>query len=240
MHLSFFTDEVEHWNENDAELDIDFPPDTQVGHDTSESQLDTDQKAIVWWMLLFTFVFQTLHSLPSRAIVWLLKFISCVLTVLGMYSVKVAQIAQAFPSTLHRRTQYLKRLVSKPTVSNMVVCPSCHALYLYKDCTEKRRDAVLSQSCSACLQSGNSVALLKQVITSQGNKKLYPKRVYPVSSLISSLQAILIRPGLLEVCEQWRQSAREDLGILRDVYDGNMWKDFLYFKTSLSWLRRTT
>ncbi len=104
----------------------------------------------------------------------------CVLTLLGMYSVKIAQIAQAFASILHHRTLYLKCLVGKPTVSNMVVCPSCHTLYSYKDCTEKRGDTVLVRSCSTCLQSGKSIALLKEVITSQGNKKLYPRLVYPV------------------------------------------------------------
>ena len=45
-------------------------------------------------------------------------------------------------------------------------------------------------------------------------------------SIIESLKEMLVRPAFLEKCEAWRSRKVED-GLLADIYDGNIWKDFL-------------
>ena len=181
-------------------------------------------------MVVFTCVFQTLHSIPSRAVQWLLQFLYCLLTVLGRYSPKIANIARGFPRSIFLRAQYVKDHALVPTAHNMVVCPACHSLYHFEDCIEKRGSRIYICFCCECQSSGKSTPLLRQVITSQGSQKLYPNRVYPISSLLSSLQVIFMRPGLLDLCEDWRKDFKQDSPDLYDVYDGQVWRDFFHFQ----------
>lgn len=97
---------------------------------------------------------------------------------------------------------------------------------------EKRGSRIFIRFCCECQSSGKSTPLLKQVITSRGSHKLYPVLVYPVSSLISSLQVIFSRAGLLDLCEEWRKHFKEDSTVLYDVYDGQIWKEFLHFQNT--------
>ena len=45
-------------------------------------------------------------------------------------------------------------------------------------------------------------------------------------SVIDSLQDLLTEPGFVEKCEAWREDETPD-GTLADVYNGQVWKDFL-------------
>ena len=231
--LIFITDEIEHWDE-DTDLDADFPqcsPNAaDASRDADDRVLDAEQRAVVWWVIVFTCVFQTLHSIPSRAVQWLLQFLYCLFTVLGRYSQKIAGIAQGFPRSIFLRAQYIKDHALVPTARNMVVCPVCHTLYHFEDCIEKRGSHIYICFCCECRSSGKSTPLLKQVITSKGSQKLYPQRVYPISSLLSSLQVIFMRPGLLDLCEDWRINFKQDSLNLYDVHDGQVWKDFFHFQ----------
>ena len=117
-----------------------------------------------------------------------------------------------------------------PTPHHMVVCQACHFLYSFEDCIEKRGSRIFVRFCCECQSSGKSIPLLKQVVTSQGSQKLYPFLVYPYSSLISSLQVIFLRPGLLDLCEDWRK--QNSTNLYNDVYDGQIWKDFLHYQNT--------
>ena len=68
--------------------------------------------------------------------------------------------------------------------------------------------------------------LLKRVVTIRGSGKFNPFIVYPMSSLTDSLKAILSRPGVIELCEKWRENIVQDSSHLRDIFDGKMWSDF--------------
>ena len=88
------TEETEYWDEEDNDLDADFPPESPSPSDESEDiQFDVEQRVITWWVVVFTCTLQTLHSLPSRAAQWLLQFLYCLLTILGRYSPKIGDIA---------------------------------------------------------------------------------------------------------------------------------------------------
>ena len=39
---------------------------------------------------------------------------------------------------------------------------------------------------------------------------------------------LINRPNFLEKCDKWRERVTED-GLLTDIYDGRIWKDFLMF-----------
>ena len=231
--------DLEYWDEEDSDLDADFSTTTNTSEpltpewcDASEEILNPDEQAVVWWVVAFTCVFQTLHSLSSRAIIWLLQFLGTLFVVFGRYSKVVAKIAHVFPSTLYKRNQYLKEKLVLPCVHQFVVCPTCFSLYNYEQCLTKRGTRLLIKICSECELSRKHVPLLKEVITSTGSTKYYPYLVYPYTSLISSLQSLFSRLGFYHHCEQWRQDCLQGMSssVLSDVYDGKIWKDFLQFQ----------
>ena len=175
---------------------------------------------------MFTTLFQTLHSLPQRAVQWLLKFLSCLLKVLGHFSPKIVSISQAFPGTIFLRSKYLKDVIIVPNVTRMVFCQSCHSLFSFNNCLVKTGSKLIIQSCSNCLEGGNTVQLLKRVVTIRGSEKCYPFKVYPVCSFTDYLKAILSRPGVIELCEKWRETFVCDPSHLRDIFDGKILSDF--------------
>lgn len=127
-----------------------FPPSHMSTHEVPAEDLSQDQRAVIWWVVAFSCVFQTLHSLSSRGVVWLLKFLGSLLSFLGLYSNEVAKIALAFPSTLHQRSQYLKEKLSVASVCHYVVCPACLNLSKYNHCLEKHGNQILLKSCVQC------------------------------------------------------------------------------------------
>lgn len=140
--------------------------------------MNIDEQAVVWWIIAFTCVFETLHSLSARAIAWLLSLLGCLLTFLSRYSDKIANIAHAFPSTIYKRSQYLKERINIPSVCNYVVCLNCLSLYKYDDCLQKRGARTVIKECTECAPSLKQ-PLLKEIVTSNGNRKYYPHLVYP-------------------------------------------------------------
>ena len=151
------TGDLEYWDEEDSDLDADFSTTTNTSEpltpewcDASEEILNPDEQAIVWWVVAFTCVFQTLHSLSSRAIIWLLQFLGTLFVVFGRYSKVVAKIAHVFPSTLYKRNQYLKEKLVLPCVHQFVVCPTCLSLYNYEQCLTKQGTRLLIKTCSEC------------------------------------------------------------------------------------------
>ena len=57
----------------------------------------------------------------------------------------------------------------------------------------------------------------------------YPHKLYCFNSIIDQIEGLLKRPGVPELCEQWREREAED-NIMADIYDGSIWRDFLKYK----------
>lgn len=142
--------ETECWQESDNEIEDDTQdcvqsepnaPDIQM--DSRHQGLDSEQAAVVWWVVVFTCTLQSLHSLSLRTIEWLLKFL-VLLTFLRRYSGKISEIARAVPSTLFLRTKYIREKVSIPPIFRKVACRYCHSLYKYEDCIEREEPERLS------------------------------------------------------------------------------------------------
>ena len=167
---------------------------------------------------MFTVLLQTLHSLLIRATQWLLKFLLCLLTVFGKFSSKIRDIAHAFPGTIAQRSQFFNKVLPAPTIASMVVCQTCHSIYQFEDCIRKRGPDLFPLPCSNCLKLNITTHLLREVRTNRHSKKLYPYCIYryPTCSLIEHLKSILSRPGMLEMCEHWRNSFIIDPSDIQD------------------------
>ena len=50
-------------------------------------------------------------------------------------------------------------------------------------------------------------------------------------SIIQSLQQLLQDPIILKKCDHWK-SRHTSEGVFSDIYDGNVWKDFLFVNNS--------
>lgn len=69
---------------------------------------------------------------------------------------------------------------------------------------------------------------MKQVICKGNVRKFYPMKVYCYNSLISGIEKVLKRKEIKEVWQHWRDWETET-ELLRDVYDGRVWKKFMSF-----------
>lgn len=52
-----------------------------------------------------------------------------------------------------------------------------------------------------------------------------PFKSYCYKPIQESLQDLVKRPGLEDLCNHWR-SRKHSPGFLTDIYDGNVWKEF--------------
>lgn len=67
---------------------------------------------------------------------------------------------------------------------------------------------------------------MKCVRTQAGTTFLYPRQMYCCTSVIDVLKEKLLSPKFINACEEWRKRAVPD-GTYEDIYDGNIWKEFL-------------
>ena len=218
---------MEYWVESEDDLKNDCDSELEPTQDNLDQQnLNSEQESAIWWIVAFTCILQTLHSLPLQSVEFLLKFFAGLLTFLGKYSIKIAEIANALPRSLHTRSKYLgEKLFIAPLITR-VVCVRCHTLYKYAECTEVRQHIVYVKHCSTCKCRN---PLLREIVTSAGNKRFYPYSMYPYCSLIDTLKAFFHRPGFMELCGRWHDNLDLNSGTFSDVYSGRIWKEFMHY-----------
>ena len=69
--------------------------------------------------------------------------------------------------------------------------------------------------------------LLSEVKLKSGKSKYYPRKYYCYKTISESLASLCKRKGFLPACETWRLRDIPE-GMLCDIYDGQVWKDFQY------------
>lgn len=160
----------------------------------------------------------------------LLKFLHLLFRVLGRFSPVISAMATAIPSSVYLMQ---KSAGHSGQFTKYVVCCKCHTLYKLDDAITCAGTHESSKACcyirfpnhphrrfrAVCGQQ-----LLKKVYFSSGRQILYPFKVYPYRLLTWSLQSLLLRPNISELCQHWKLA--ETSGILYDIYDGQVWKDF--------------
>lgn len=170
---------------------------------------------IVEWIVLLVSLFQSRFVISNNAISWLLKFLYAVFRLLGRFSNKISAIAEAIPHSVyqHKRSQHC-------TFKKYNVCKKCNSLYSHEECIQlgqcPYKPLPRSRRCGELL--------LKQIVSSSGQKRLYPHKIFCVSPLLSSLQKLVLQNGFIEHCESTRNLF--SVSGLSDVYDGNIWQSF--------------
>ena len=230
----FLVNETEHWLESDNEIEGDIhqflslppllpdvPPPAQV---TENKKVE----AVIWWIVTFISLFETLHFIPERAVLWLMKFIRVMLKYCGQFSPHIAEVAEKLPQSSYMRDKYLEG--SKITTMQYVVCSKCHSMYSFEQCIQKHGSQLSSKSCSyKHFSKLCNAVLLKQVVTSSGSSKFYPVKMYSYCSVICTLRKFLLRPHFHQLCEKTR--CVDNGMVLADIQDGRIWKEFLHYGT---------
>ena len=145
--------DAELWEESDQDMDPEFSDYSSVAPSELKDDVygptpeDPEEKAIVWWIVAFISLFQTLHVIPDRVIAWLIRFISILLHHCSRFAPKLQNIAVALPQSLHLRNKLLLNS-SSPNITKYVVCPYCHSLHLYRDVCVKRGTNVFAKKMS--------------------------------------------------------------------------------------------
>ena len=145
---------------------------------------------------------------------------------LGRYSTKVAEVAANLPHSLYGYNHSLSGVIQSDTFERLTVCRGCSSLYSFSECLTKvgSRTTVVHCAYKPFKKPCNEL-LMKEIVSSGGHRKFYPHSMFCFTSLISSLQALVLRTGFMQQCESTRK-AFATTG-LSDVYDGTIWKDFL-------------
>lgn len=71
--------------------------------------------------------------------------------------------------------------------------------------------------------------MAKKMTLPSGKVCFFPHKVYCFSSIINELEKMVQRSGITEMCEMWR-SRNMDEGVMADIYDGVIWKEFQVFQ----------
>ena len=118
--------------------------------------------------------------------------------------------------------------------TKFVCCPTCNSLYNLENCIKKQSELPDDELLKCTYvhfpnhpqvrhRKACGTALIKKVTRKTNNSvSLTPKKIYCYKSLTSSLQEMMLRPGFIEKCEEWRSRDGKEEGTLSDVYDGSI------------------
>ena len=116
----------------------------------------------------------------------------------------------------------------KESFVRYVTCEKCSMVYKYEDCIEKIGTRILPKLCTNRLSNHAppcNGSLLRRVELANNKVIYYPNRTYCYMTLYNYLDTLLNKPRFCDQCEQWKNERRND-GTYKDVFDGNVWKDF--------------
>ena len=110
------------------------------------------------------------------------------------------------------------------------MCPKCSGLYQLKDCTTAVPEGSAKCSFVECpndpqRKRSKCNALLMKQVEYGSTRKFVPRKTFWCNSISEGLKSILKRPGMLQMCNKWKESESKN-GHLSDIYDGKLWKEF--------------
>ena len=200
---------------------------------------ETSESRLVCFYVMFLFLWKALFKLSDAGVQILLSFIAALFSTVAklLHLDKLSDFASKLPNTIFLAKKVLKQ---NDTFQQYTVCPKCSAIYKINECIETLADKTqISKKCVHIefpnhpmprFRQPCDTGLMKRVKCSGAREStiLYPRSVYCYQSLIQSLQFLLNRCDFLEKCEKWKSLEVID-GVYKDIYDGNIWKEFQNF-----------
>ena len=185
-------------------------------------------KDVLFGLSVFLTFFQLAFRITERAMSALLAFLKTMLLHFSQICATdtfLHSVAQSIPKTCHGIRKTLS--FESGTVTEYVVCPKCHSLYLPSQCDSTRKCDFIEypEHVHVSRQTKCGAVLMKSVRIS-GKQKLVPRKNFYYHSIISALEQFVKRKDFLKLCEHWRHPpfvVPQDT--YSDIYDGRVWKD---------------
>ena len=214
------------YDDLDHEADENYPEDSTTSKEVPK---------LVKLYIFFLLTFQSTFQISDAAISVLLAFISTFLGIVARnYNVDAALLLlfKQLPVSIKAARKLIDG--NRDNFEKYVCCPSCFSTYPWKHDTSKSCQKLCTHiefpnhpqhwNRKACGRQ-----LMKSVKTPKQASLFYPRLVYCYKPVLQTLQEFLLRPKFFTKCEIWRERSTVD-GEYNDVYDGNIWREFLDYK----------
>ena len=199
-----------------------------------------DEKPEISWqlrtILMFVLIWKFSFGVSDAAVMALLSFLSKYfrLTSQNDNGESILQhLSLGIPQTL--QGAYNMVGIDKNNFTNFIVCPQCNSVYS-EDLSFTIVDGCkVSNNCSHISWPNHAhsskrvpcgAILMKSMRSRNGSTTIQPFKIYPYHSLISAIQRLVVRDNFLKNIEHWRIRTVPP-GFLCDMYEGEMWKEFL-------------
>ena len=131
------------------------------------------------WIVTLLTIFQTKFFFTKRALNRLLRVLTVLLSFLGRYSLKIAELAATLPQTMHQYNHSLSIVIYGGTFERQAVCRACNSLYKFEECLVKVGSRTVTNHCVCKLFKRTcNEPLIKGIISSNVHRKFYPHAVF--------------------------------------------------------------
>lgn len=197
-----------------------------------ESHEEVGPSKLAKLYVFFLLMFQSTFRLSDTALTVLLSFLSTFLMLLAKHYELEGLIS--FCTELPQSTVAARKVIGddRNNFKKYACCPTCFDISIW--CDGKDGKKVDNVSCANKKYPNHpqpqhrkpcGQKLLKVIKTPSQSLLYYPRLLYCYKPIIQSLQELILRPTFISQCELWRNRKVTD-GVLRDVYDGQVWRDF--------------
>ena len=223
--------------EEDTSVEM-WDPDSEdeVSETGASCEIPYVQSRLIRWYAVVLFTFQFLFSLSDTALHYLFKFFSTFISLVAsaLPSSGLLTFSRNLPKTLDTARKIAKTRYDFYKV--FAACPKCNKVYKLSQCITRNRNGLeTSKSCTyvefpshpwVTLRAPCGETLMKSVKSSSGKIFLYPRLSFCYLPLVDSLAIVL--PRIKANLNHWK-SRSIPRGLMADVYDGDVWKEFISF-----------
>ena len=240
---------MEFWEDAIEDVLIDFDEDNlEAGRSPSlsvdaEVEVRTEtyakQLSFVKWICLFLMFWTAQFQISDNALETMLQFFNILFTVCQRYAPWFGGVVLLMPTSVYLLRKTLG--IGCDRFTKYVVCPNCHSLYPFSDCFYTLGSRRIPKRCChrpfpnhrqmrfrATCGEMNGGYLLKEVQLKDGTTKLYPHKVYSYMSVLDTLKAFMTREDFWLKCNLWKMGRDTASELLTDVFDGRVWREFLF------------
>ena len=213
----------------------------------SEEMTTASVPVAVHILICFLLIWQSCFHVSDGGLASLVLFFHHFFRTLSATTSTNSSLIRDIASFWPRSSSSLHKLsgIQKADFREYVVCPKCDSIYDYAQCVmTKANGEKESKLCQHCkypqhphlrLRQPCEVLLLQTAHSKRG-KSLRPWKTYSPEGLVNitsciccyysvilALKELLVRPGVLELCEC--RSSDSENNVLGDVCDGDIWKE---------------
>lgn len=197
----------------------------------SEDECDDDEvvtDGVTRLYIFFLLLFQSTFRISDTALNVLLQFLSMLFLLLA--SKFQSDELKLFAINLPRNVKAAKYCYTKDheDFTRYTSCPNCFSTYHSNQQVTKCSYVQFPKHPMASYRQPCNTVLVKSVKNPSQSITYQPKHIYCYRSVTTYLKELLMHPGFIQKCEQWRN--RPELGRMCDVYDGKVWRDFLDYE----------